>query len=129
VTRSITGRAVLENPERVLKPGLLMSLVLLKNPRDAVVVPEEALIPSGQQHHVLVVDPSAAQPLAQRRPVTIGARRPGEVEIRGGLEAGEFVVTHGTLSARPGQPVSVTAVAAGGESLQELLTRAQGRSE
>ena len=81
VTRSITGRAVLQNPERVLKPGLLMSLVLLKNPRDAVVVPEEALIPSGQQNHVLVVDPDAAQPVAQRRPVTIGARRPGEVEI------------------------------------------------
>lgn len=129
VTRSITGRAVLENPERVLKPGLLMSLVLLKNPRDAVVVPEEALIPSGQQNHVLVVDPDAAQPVAQRRPVTIGARRPGEVEIREGLAAGEFVVIHGTLRARPGQPVTVTAVAAGGEALQDLLTRAQGRSQ
>jgi membrane fusion protein (multidrug efflux system) len=129
VTRSITGRAVLQNPERVLKPGLLMSLVLLKNPRDAVVVPEEALIPSGQQNHVLVVDPDAAQPVAQRRPVTIGARRPGEVEIREGLAAGEFVVIHGTLRARPGQPVTVTAVAAGGEPLQDLLTRAQGRTE
>ena len=129
VTRSITGRAVLENPERVLKRGLLMSLVLLKNPRDAVVVPEEALIASGRQNHVLVVDPDAAQPVAQRRPVTIGARRPGEVEIREGLAAGEFVVIHGTLRARPGQPVTVTAVAAGGEPLQDLLTRAQGRTE
>jgi membrane fusion protein (multidrug efflux system) len=129
VTRSITGRAVLENPERVLKPGLLMSLVLLKNPRDALVVPEEALIPSGQQNHVLVVDPGATQPVAQRRPVTIGARRPGEVEIREGLEAGEFVVIHGPLRARPGQPVAVTAVATGSESLQDLLTRAQGRTE
>jgi membrane fusion protein (multidrug efflux system) len=51
------------------------------------------------------------------------------VEIREGLEAGEFVVIHGTLRARPGQPVTVTAVAADDESLQDLLTRAQGRTE
>jgi membrane fusion protein (multidrug efflux system) len=53
---------------------------------------------------------SAESTVAQRRQVTIGGRRPGEVEILDGLEAGEFVVVDGTLRTRPGQPVTVIAV-------------------
>ena len=125
-TRSITARALLPNPERLLKPGLLMSIDLLKNPRDVLVIPEEALIPSGRETHVLVVDRSAASPVAQRRKVTTGGRRPGDVEIVDGLEAGEFVITHGTLRARPGQAVTIIAVDTGNESLESLLSKGLG---
>jgi membrane fusion protein (multidrug efflux system) len=52
VTRAIVVRAILPNPERLLKPGLLMQVELLKNPRDVLVIPEEALIPSGRDNHV-----------------------------------------------------------------------------
>jgi membrane fusion protein (multidrug efflux system) len=55
--------------------------------------------------------------------VSIGNRRPGEVEIVEGLEAGEFVVVDGTLRARPGQPVTITAVDGGDEPLARLLNR------
>lgn len=120
-TRSIAARALLPNPERLLKPGLLMGVELLKNPRQVLVVPEEAVIPTGRANHVLVVDPSAETPVAQRREVTIGGRRPGEVEIKDGLAEGEFVVIHGTLRARPGQPVTVTIAATGEEPLEALL--------
>jgi membrane fusion protein (multidrug efflux system) len=125
-TRSIVARAILPNPDRLLKPGLLMHVELLKNPRDVVVIPEEALIPTGQENHVLVVDRSTAPLVAERRRVTIGARRLGEVEIRDGLEAGEFVVIHGTLRARPGQQVRIIAVATAGESLEHLLQQDSG---
>jgi membrane fusion protein (multidrug efflux system) len=125
VTRSIVVRAILPNSERLLKPGLLMQVVLLKNPRDVVVIPEEALIPSGRDNHVLVVDRSAEPPLAQRRQVTTGGRRPGEVEILDGLQPGEFVVVDGTLRARPGQPVTVIAVDSGDEALAHLLNQGQ----
>jgi membrane fusion protein (multidrug efflux system) len=74
---------------------------------------------------VLVVDRSAESTVAQRRQVTIGSRRPGEVEILDGLEAGEFVVVDGTLRTRPGQPVTIIAVDSGNEPLAHLLT--QGR--
>jgi len=129
VTRSIAVRAILPNPERSLKPGLLMTVEMLKNPRDVLVIPEEALIPIGQRHDVFVVEPSAVPPIAHRRQVTIGARRPGEVEIKEGLEAGEFVVIHGTLRVRPDQPVAITAVAKGDEALDELLPKGQGRAD
>jgi membrane fusion protein (multidrug efflux system) len=125
-TRSIVARAILPNPERLLKPGLLMSVVLLKNPRDAVVIPEEALIPLGQVNHVLVVDRSSDPPVARRREVTIGSRRPGEVEITAGLDAGEFVVVHGALRARHDQEVKILAVATGDETLEELLQQGIG---
>ena len=121
VTRAITVRAILPNPDRLLKPGLLMHVTLLKNPRDVLVIPEEALIPSGRVNHVLVVDRSVDPAVAQRRQVTIGSRRPGEVEIAEGLAVGEFVVVDGTLRARPGQPVTVMAVDDGDEPLAHLL--------
>ena len=123
VTRAILVRAILPNTERLLKPGLLMQVELLKNPRDALVVPEEALIPSGRDNHVMVVDRSVRPALAQRRKVTTGGRRPGEVEILDGLESGEFVVVDGTLRARSGQPVTVIAVDGGDEPLARLLKR------
>ena len=87
------------------------------------------MIPIGQQHDVFVVEPSAVPPIAHRRQVTIGARRPGEVEIKEGLEAGEFVVIHGGLRVRPDQPVAITAVAKGDESLDELLPKGQGKAD
>ena len=102
-----------------------MQVTLLKNSRDVVVIPEEALIPSGRDNHVLVVDRSAEPPVAQRRQVSTGGRRPGEVEILDGLESGEFVVVDGTFRARPGQPVTVIAVDSGDEPLARLLSREQ----
>jgi membrane fusion protein (multidrug efflux system) len=123
VTRSIVVRAILPNPDRLLKPGLLMSVDLLKNPRQALVIPEEALISSGREKFVLVVDLSADPTVVQQRKVTTGGRRPGDIEVLSGIEAGDFVITHGGLRARPGQPVEVIAVDSGDETLAQLLNQ------
>jgi membrane fusion protein (multidrug efflux system) len=58
--------------------------------------------------------------------VRIGLRRHGEVEIVSGLTVDEYIVIHGTLRVRPGQPVAVIAVAEGDETLSELLSRKEG---
>jgi membrane fusion protein (multidrug efflux system) len=116
----------LPNPDRLLKPGLLMQVDLLNNPRNTLAVPEEALIPSGRENFVLVVDRSAAPAVAERRKITIGARRPGVVETLAGLKAGEWVVVHGAMKVRPGQPVTVTAEQTGDETLAQLLNRQAG---
>lgn len=127
-TRAIMVRAVLPNDEHLLKPGLLMMVTLMKNPRDGLVIPEEALIPTGKTNHVLVVDPKGAPAMAERREVRIGLRRPGEVEIVSGLSAEDYVVIHGTLRVRQGQPVAILAVAEGDETLSELLSGRVGGS-
>ncbi|HSO21204.1 MAG TPA: efflux RND transporter periplasmic adaptor subunit [Desulfosarcina sp.] len=120
-TRSVTARAILPNPDLILKPGLLMSIDLIKNPRNALVIAEEALIPTGRDNYVLIVDQTGEPPVARRRKVVIGARRPGEVEILEGLAAGELVVSHGALRARDGQPVRIVSVDTGDQPLSSLL--------
>ncbi len=120
-TRSIIVRAILPNPERLLKPGLLMSVELMKNPREILVIPEEALIPLGRETYVFVVDRSADPTIAEKRKVKTGSRRQGDVEILSGLDPGESVITQGTLRARAGQPVKIIAVDSGDESLASLL--------
>ncbi len=131
VTRSVQVRALIENPERQLKPGLLMQVELLRDPRNAVMVPEAAILQRGGEHAVLVVDEdSEGQTVAERRQVQVGLRRPGEVEILSGVAAGEWVITHGADKARPGEPVTVRAVDDGSRPLRELIAQpAEGGAE
>lgn len=109
VTRTIRVRALIPNPDRRLKPGLLMTIDLLKNPRSAVLIAEEALLPAGSRSYVFVVDETSGR--VERREVAAGIRQPGEVEIVTGLKAGELVVTDGGLKLAPGTPVKVDEVA------------------
>ncbi len=117
VTRSIVVRAELPNPQRLLKPGMLMEVELQTHPREALVIPEEALVPQGAKQTVLVVEGSKAV----RREVRIGTRRPGEVEVLEGLAPAEQVITHGAVKVRPGQAVTVRIVDDGSRSLGEML--------
>jgi membrane fusion protein (multidrug efflux system) len=120
VTRSVLVRALLPNPDGLLRPGMLMTVTLYKDERDALVVPEAALVSRGREATVLAV--SAGEPArVERRPVRIGTRSPGIVEVLEGLAEGERVITHGTLRVRPGQAVVVRAVERPGEGLDELL--------
>ena len=122
VTRSIVARAIIDNPDGKLKPGLLMTVELLKSPREGVVIPEEALIPSGRTNVVIVVDSSQKPAIAERREVQIGTRQFGAVEILNGLAAGEFVVTHGNMRLRSNQEVTILSVDDAGASLKSLLS-------
>src|SRR5690606_1542641 len=117
VTRSITARALIDNPDHALKPGLLMTVQLLKNPRNAVVIPEEALVPVGETNFVFLVEDN----VAVRREVRIGARRPGEVEILSGLQEGDLVVTHGTMRLRDGQAVDIVEEQKPGRTIGRLI--------
>ena len=121
VSRSVLVRVLLPNEERLLKPGMLMQVELRKDPRDVLVIPESALMPVGREQFVLVALPEGEGHKAERRPVKIGSRRPGEVEILDGLAVGELVITDGTLRARSGQPVGVRAIDDGRRTLSEML--------
>jgi len=122
VTRSIQVRALIPNPDRTLKPGVLMQVELLRNPRDALVVPESALLQQGRDHFVMLVGEGDK---AERRQIQTGARRPGEVEVIEGLAVDDRVITHGNDKARPGQQVRVQAIDDGTKTLQEMLEPAR----
>ncbi len=126
-TRSIRVRAIMPNPDGILKPGLLMRVELLKNPRDALVIPEESLVPLGDRQSVLLVEAGEGNTVV-RREIRIGARRAGEVEVLAGLNAGDRVISHGTLKVRPGQKVSIAAVDDGTTPYDQLLQSLEERS-
>lgn len=100
-SRSVLVRAALPNPDGALKPGMFLNVSLLRDPRTAVVIPEEALVPEQAKQYVFVVRGT----MAEKREVRIGARRPGSVEVLEGLKAGERVVIEGTVKLRDSGPV------------------------
>jgi membrane fusion protein, multidrug efflux system len=109
VTRSIVVRALIPNPEGVLRPGLLMKVDLLRNERLALTIPEEAIIAEGQNKFVFVAIKAEGEVYRiEKRDIVIGAREVGIVEVISGLHESELVVTRGTIQVRPGQVVNIT---------------------
>lgn len=112
VTRSIVARAEIPNADRLLRPGMLMTVDLLKSPRDALVIPESAIVSSGRKSHVFRIDRAAGDKV-ERREIQVGARRAGEAEVLAGLAAGDWVVAQGTQRVRDGQVVKVVPAESG----------------
>lgn len=102
VTRAVTVRAEIDNPEHKLRPGMLLTVELAQPPRQTLVVPELALVQIGRQAFVFRVGPDDT---VRQVPVRVGARRPGKVEIIEGLESGDRVVVEGTVKLRDGLAV------------------------
>lgn len=121
VTRTVSVRAILPNPGRLLRPGLLMSIALTKNPRAALLIPEGAVVRRGDASFVFVVEEGDDEKVAARREIKPGTRIPGEVEVVSGLEEGEHVVVHGLMQVRPGRAVKVLGVQEGDEPLESFL--------
>ena len=109
ISRSIKVRSLLQNDEGYLRPGMFLTVTLLNENVSALMIPEEALIPERNVQSVFVVDENQ---VAELRPVKIGRRRPGEVEILQGLKEGDRVIIDGTQKARNGQAVKILTVTA-----------------
>ncbi len=103
-TRTILMRARIPNKGNKLKPGMFVRVaVTLANRPNAIIVPEQAIWPQGQDNFVFrVVDGKAAL-----TKIRIGNRQPGRVEIVQGLNATDTVVTEGQIKLRDGAPVMV----------------------
>jgi len=104
VSRTVTVRALLDNASGRLRPGMFLTATLLRQDVTALVVPEQALVPEQSTQYVLVV---GAGGVVEKRRVETGRRRPGQVEIRSGLAAGEVVIAEGTQKATAGEPVRI----------------------
>ena len=108
--RAIALRARLPNPDGKLRPGMFVRARLIFGQRDDVlIVPEEAMVPSGSDQFVFrVVDGKA-----QRVKIKTGVRRNAKVEVVEGLGPEDLVVTAGQLKIRDGLPVRVVEPGAG----------------
>ncbi|MCC7484992.1 MAG: efflux RND transporter periplasmic adaptor subunit [Burkholderiales bacterium] len=103
-TRTMLVRARVPNPAARLKPGMFSRVVLALATREAaLVVPEQALVPKGDARYVYRL----ADGRAVLTKIETGLRRPGEVEVRGGLAAGDTIIIDGQLRLQDGAPVAV----------------------
>jgi membrane fusion protein (multidrug efflux system) len=102
--RAVFMRARLPNEDGALRPGLFVSVALLVGERkNAVLIPEQALLPRGTAQLVYkVVDGKAVM-----TEVKTGARRNAMVEILEGLAPGDMVVTAGQIKLRDGARVAM----------------------
>ncbi len=109
--RSVVIRAQVRNQDTTLRPGMFARVRLItREQADAIVVPEQALMPQGNEQYVFkVVDGKVA-----RTKVEAGQRRDGKVEVVAGLAPGDTVVTAGHLKLRDGVAVRVAGADAPG---------------
>lgn len=109
---NIEVRADLPNSELKLRPGMFVRVgVSLGVKPNAIMVPEQAIWPIGQDKTVYVV----VDGKVQRRVITLGERLPGKVEVLTGLNVGDVIVTAGQMKLYEGaavNPVGASAPAA-----------------
>jgi membrane fusion protein (multidrug efflux system) len=101
--RSLELRGRLDNASGKLRPGMFVRVRVIVGERNGLLVPEEAIVPQGEEFYVYKVVEGAAK----RVPVKIGVRRDAKVEIVEGIAPGDQVVTAGMRLSRDGQPVRV----------------------
>jgi membrane fusion protein (multidrug efflux system) len=107
-TRTFTVRALLDNAEGRLRPGMFARLSLFGGERVALVVPLTAIVRRGPLTGVFVIrQPEEGRAVAGLRWITIGDVRDGRVEVLTGLAVDERVVLNPGSRLADGQAVEV----------------------
>lgn len=101
-TRAVTVRADFPNEARLLKPGMLLQVDLARPQREALVVPEIAIVQVATDSFVYRVNEEGR---VERAVVKVGARQNGQAEVLEGIKAGDRIVVDGTGKLRPGSKV------------------------
>jgi Cu(I)/Ag(I) efflux system membrane fusion protein len=96
-TRTLKARIEIANPQGRLKPGMYATVNLAPQERhNALLVPSEAVIRTGQRSVVVVADPGPEGRQQFRTvDVEVGAESGGQSEILKGVHPGERVVVSG----------------------------------
>ena len=129
--RSLLVRAAIDNDKRVLRSGMFArTRVVFESRANAIVVPEEALVPTGGKQYLIQVIDGPQGKVSKKREAVLGIRMAGKVEVLQGLAAGDVVVTAGQarLLARDGVPLRIIDLAAVGTSAARPASAASGAS-
>jgi len=109
-TGTIEARAVVANPQGLLRPGQFARVTLAGGVHPgAIAIPQRAVLEGPGTKIVLTVN---AQGIVEPRPVQVGDWSGEDWIILGGLNAGDQVIVDGVVKARPGSPVKVAQVPA-----------------
>lgn len=111
-TGTIEARAVIANPQGLLRPGQFARVTLSGGVRpSAIAIPQRAVLEGPGTKIVLTVNP---QGLVEPRPIQVGDWSGQDWIITGGLKAGDQVIVDGMVKAAPGKPVKITQLPSAG---------------
>ncbi|MBI3010718.1 MAG: efflux RND transporter periplasmic adaptor subunit [Candidatus Omnitrophica bacterium] len=93
-SRSVRVRAVLTDPEGILRPGMYVNASIQVQAGETLAIPEEAVFHTGTKSIVFI---DKGQGLFEPRDVQLGMKADGFYEVKVGLSNGEAVVTSGNF--------------------------------
>jgi multidrug efflux system membrane fusion protein len=102
-TGTIRGRAVFDNKDGLLTPGFFGRLRLFGGEREAMLLPDSAIVSDQSRKIVFVV---ASDGMVSSKQVELGPMVEGLRLVRKGLAKDDRVVIEGLQRARPGQKVT-----------------------
>lgn len=122
-SRTVRVRALLPNTEERLRPGMLLTVQVQANAREALAIPEIAILDRADGAFVYRVVEGDAGTVTELVRIEAGQRSDGMAEVLAGLNAEDRVVTEGVQSIRPGQPVRL---GAGGDAIADPAPSPRG---
>lgn len=111
-TRTVQVRAVVQNPKKMLLPGMFGSVKIdAGHPQTLLTLPQTAISYNTYGNMVFVAVKQMVngkeQLVAQQRTVVTGDTRGDQVAILGGLKAGEVVISSGTNKVKNGSILTI----------------------
>jgi RND family efflux transporter MFP subunit len=103
VTRTGQVEIRVPNEDGRLSPGMFARMTIMLNQKQALVVPDSALIREYDNEYAFVVQEGKAV----KRLLKLGLSEGALYEVIDGLSAGDMVITHGQTQLKPGQAVEV----------------------
>ena len=103
-TGTMRARAIVENPDYLLVPGMFADVKLLgEGPYEAILIPDAAIITDQTVKFVYVLGENN---IVERRQVTAGSLHGDLRVIRSGLDRNDSVIIDGIQRVRAGSPVT-----------------------
>lgn len=106
-TRSIEVRAVIDNKDNKLRPGMMFNVEVDMGIADALMIPEKAVTTLGEIQSVFKYLPDGT---VKKMEVTLGRRRDGRVEVISGLNSGDTIVVEGVAKLVDGMKVDLSEI-------------------
>lgn len=99
-TRTVAIRAVLQNNDRLFKPGMFVSGKIessTTSPSGQLSIPATAVMWTGERS-LVYIKTNPNEPVFEMREITLGNRNGDDFTVVSGLENGEEIVTNGTFT-------------------------------
>lgn len=107
-TRNIRLRAVSNNPNEELRPGMFAEVSLtIGQEKQTLTIPETAVDYTPYGNSVFAIEQGDGGLQVQRVQIETGETRDGQIEVKHGLEPGQQIVALGFNKLRNGMPVRI----------------------